>query len=266
MMENSVLLNSIFQLLVAAVIFVLLVYIVKFTLDKIKSSSFIKNSRFSNPLEYFPSEALFYLEQIFYVAMILIVVLIILYQIFNWTEGSGFIIALDIIISIYICIIRSWDSLSDKVLLFLLIPFSSITEIVFGNAYSLFNLFHILGYLYFIQFYYREFLKHTQSKGLGLSLIVTFSILLISFLFTILAEGVSPMDSMTMVTNAFTSNSFDASGKIMAGKINSLVLAWGGFILSIIGTATLSVSIIMKYVSSEFEDIKDTVKKNKGKK
>ena len=74
------------------------------------------------------------------------------------------------------------------------------------------------------------------------------------------------MDSMTMVTNAFTSNSFDASGKIMAGKINSLVLAWGGFILSIIGTATLSVSIIMKYVSSEFEDIKDTVKKNKGKK
>ena len=73
------------------------------------------------------------------------------------------------------------------------------------------------------------------------------------------------MDSATMVSNAFTRNSFDATGKIMIGKINSLVLAWGGFILSIVGTATLAVSIVMSYVSRQFEDMKDFVKNKKEK-
>ncbi|WP_407422213.1 hypothetical protein [Methanobrevibacter sp.] len=267
MMDNSFLMYSTFQLLAAAAIFVILVYMAKFLRNKLKSSSFLKNSRFANPLEYFPSEPLFYLEQVFYIVIILIFILIILYLTFNWTKGATFIFAFDILISIYLCINRSWDSLSDKVLLFLLIPFASITGILFGHdVFSFLSLFHILGYLYFIQYYYREFLKYTESNGLGLSIIVTFSILLVSFLFTILAEGVSPMDSMTMVSNAFTSNSFDASGKIMIGKVNSLVLAWGGFILSIVGTATLAVSIVMGYVSQEFKDMKDFVKKNKEEK
>ena len=263
-MDSSFIMNSIFQLLAAAVIFVILVYVIEFIRNKVKSSSFLKNSKFANPLEYFPSEPLFYLKQVFYIVMILTFVLIILYLIFNWTKGTTFIFVLDILISAYLSINRGWYSFNDKVLLFLLIPFASITGILFGNAvFSFLNLFHILGYLYFIQFYYHEFLKDTQSKGFGISIIVTFTILLISFLFTILAEGVSPMDSMTMVSNAFTSNSFDASGKIMIGKVNSLVLAWGGFILSIIGTATLAVSIVMNYVSHEFDDMKDFVRNKK---
>lgn len=267
MMDNSFLMYSIFQLLAAAGIFAILVYMTKFIRNKVKSSSFFKNSRFANPLEYFPSEPLFYLEQVFYIVTILVFILLILYLTFNWTKGSTFIFVIDILISAYLCINRSWDSFNDKVLLFLLIPFASIIEILFGNdIFSFLNLFHIIGYLYFIQFYYREFLKYTESNGLGISIIVTFSILLVSFLFTILAEGVSPMDSMTMISNAFTSNSFDASGKIMIGKVNSLVLAWGGFILSIVGTATLSVSIVMGYVSHQFKDMKDFVKNKKEEK
>ena len=266
MMDNSFLMYSVFQLLAAVGIFAILIYMAKFIRNKVKSSSFLKNSKFANPLEYFPSEPLFYLKQVFYMVMILIFILIILYLTFNWIKGSTVIFVLDILISIYLSINRSWDSFNNKVLLFLLIPFASITGILFGNsAFSFLNLFHILGYLYFIQFYYHEFVKYTESNGLGLSIIVTFTILLVSFLFTILAEGVSPMDSATMVSNAFTSNSFDATGKIMIGKINSLVLAWGGFILSIVGTATLAVSIVMSYVSRQFEDMKDFVKNKKEK-
>lgn len=262
-MDSSFLMHSAFQVLAAAVIFVIIVYMTKFTLDTVKSSSFFKNSKFANPLEYFPSEPLFYLRQIGYIVMIFAFILISLYLIFNWTEGSTFIFVLDILISIYLGI-RDWDSFSDKVLLFLLIPFASIIGLLFGNdVFSFLNIFHILGYLYFAQLYYRKFLKETQSRGFGISIVVTFTILLVSFLFTILAEGVSPMDSMTMVSNAFTSNSFDATGKIMIGKINSLVLAWGGFILSIVGTATLAVSVVMKYVSREFNDMKEFVKKRK---
>lgn len=264
MMDNSFLMYSVFQLLAAAAIFAILVYMAKFLRNKLKSSSFLKNSKFAHPLEYFPSEPLFYLKQVFYIVMILLFILIILYLTFDWTKGATLIFVIDILISISLCINRSWDSLSDKVLLFLLIPFASIIGLLFGTTtFSFLDIIHILGYLYFIQFYYREFLKYTENNGLGLSILVTFSILLVSFLFTILAEGVSPMDSMTMVSNAFTSNSFDASGKIMIGKVNSLVLAWGGFILSIVGTATLSVSLVMGYVSRQFGDMKDFVKKKK---
>ena len=90
-----------------------------------------------------------------------------------------------------------------------------------------------------------------------------FVIILVSFLFTILVENVSPMDSMTMVSNAFTSNSFDASGKNIIGKLNSLVLAWSGFILSGVGTATLAVSIVNNYVDRQFSEMKEFVKKKK---
>lgn len=263
-MDNASLTYSAFQLLAVAGIFVFIVYMVEFIRNKIKSSSFMKNSRFANPLEYFPAEPLFYIKQIFNMVMIFVFILISLYLVFNWTEGATFILVLDILISAYLAINWGWDSFNDKVLLFLLIPFTSLTELLFGNTTSIFlNLLHILGYLYFIQIYYRKFLKDTRSKGFGISITVTFSILLISFIFTMLSEGVPPIDSMTMISNAFTSNSFDASGKILIGKINSLVLAWGGFILSIVGTATLAVSIVKGYVSREFKDMKDFVKKKK---
>jgi hypothetical protein len=69
-----------------------------------------------------------------------------------------------------------------------------------------------------------------------------------------------------MVSNAFTSNSFDASGNNIIGKLNSLILAWSGFILSGVGTATLAVSIINQYVDRQFSEMKDLVKKKKEKK
>jgi hypothetical protein len=98
---------------------------------------------------------------------------------------------------------------------------------------------------------------------LGITIILLFGIILVSFLFTLLAEDVSPIDSITMVSNAFTSNSFDASGQNIIGKLNSLVLAWSGFILSGVGTATLAASIVNRYVSGQFAELKEVVKKKK---
>ena len=80
-----------------------------------------------------------------------------------------------------------------------------------------------------------------------------------------IVEEVSPLDSMAMVTNAFTSNSFDAAGKSVIGKLDSLVLAWGGFLLSGVGTATLSVSIINRFVDREFDELEEFIKNNKKK-
>jgi hypothetical protein len=258
---------SIFQILVAIGVFAALGYIAKYIVNKGKLMARFKKSRLSNPEEYFPSEVLFILKQVFYLIVILVIVMVCLYLTFDWNEGFYFAYLLDIVLSIYLALKMDKDSLKDKVLLFLLIPFGSITGILFGDSIVvLFDLTHIIGYLYFIKVYFRKFIEYSENNGLGITIILLFSIILISFLFTIVVENVSPMDSLTMVSNAFTSNSFDASGQNIIGKLNSLVLAWSGFILSGVGTATLDASIVNNYVSRQFAEMKDLVKKKKEEK
>ena len=257
----------IFQILVAMGVFVALAYAARYIANNGRLINRFKKSRLSNPLEYFPSEAVFLLKQVFYLAVIMVIIIICLYLTFDWNEGFYFIYLLDIVVSIYLALKMDKDSRKDKVLLFLLIPFGSITALLFGEGIVvLLDLTHIIGYLYFIKVYFRKFVDYTENNGLGVTIILLFAIILISFLFTILVENVSPMDSMTMVSNAFTSNSFDASGQNIIGKLNSLVLAWSGFILSGVGTATLAASIVNSYVSRQFGELKDTVKKKNEKK
>ena len=254
----------IFQILVAMGVFVALAYVARYIANNGRLINRFKKSRLSNPLEYFPSEAVFLLKQVFYLAVIMVIIIICLYLTFDWNEGFYFIYLLDIVVSIYLALKMDKESRKDKVLLFLLIPFGSITALLFGEGIVvLLDLTHIIGYLYFIKVYFRKFVDYTENNGLGITIILLFAIILISFLFTILVENVSPMDSMTMVSNAFTSNSFDASGKNIIGKLNSLVLAWSGFILSGVGTATLAVSIVNNYVDRQFSEMKEFVKKKK---
>ena len=254
----------IFQILVAMGVFVALAYAARYIANNGRLINRFKKSRLSNPLEYFPSEAVFLLKQVFYLAVIMVIIIICLYLTFDWNEGFYFIYLLDIVVSIYLALKMDKDSRKDKVLLFLLIPFGSITALLFGEGIVvLLDLTHIIGYLYFIKVYFRKFVDYTENNGLGVTIILLFAIILISFLFTILVENGSPMDSMTMVSNAFTSNSFDASGKNIIGKLNSLVLAWSGFILSGVGTATLAVSIVNNYVDRQFSEMKEFVKKKK---
>ena len=254
----------IFQILVAMGVFVALAYAARYIANNGRLINRFKKSRLSNPLEYFPSEAVFLLKQVFYLAVIMVIIIICLYLTFDWNEGFYFIYLLDIVVSIYLALKMDKESRKDKVLLFLLIPFGSITALLFGEGIVvLLDLTHIIGYFYFIKVYFRKFVDYTENNGLGITIILLFAIILISFLFTILVENVSPMDSMTMVSNAFTSNSFDASGKNIIGKLNSLVLAWSGFILSGVGTATLAVSIVNNYVDRQFSEMKEFVKKKK---
>ena len=265
-MEN-ILLSFIVQLLVSFGIFAVLVFTGKFIANKVKSSSTFKNSRFFNPLEYFPIEKMSSLKQIFYLVMISVFIVIDLYLLFGWDDGVIFISVIDILISIYLAFNVSNGSLKGKIILFSLIPFASIARLIFGESIViLFDFFHIIAYLYFIQVYYRKFVNYTQNYGLGITIILLFAIVLVSFLFTILAEGVSPLDSIVMVSNAFTSNSFDASGNSIVGKLDSLVLAWGGFILSGVGTATLAVSMILRNVDRQFDEMEDLIKGKKKEK
>ncbi|RAP52450.1 MAG: hypothetical protein BZ138_03105 [Methanosphaera sp. rholeuAM270] len=257
-MYNGVLL--VFVLVISALIF----YVLKFILGKIKSSTYLKNSRFFNPLEYMPIEEIMTLKQVYYLVMILVLIIIILYLIFDWADGLNFIYVLDILLSTFFIMKLDTSSLKGKVLYVLLIPLASLSGLFFDyTLLILYNIFHIFALSYYIEVYYRKFLEYTENNGLGITIILLFSIITVSFLFTILAENVSPLDSMTMVTNAFTSNSFEASGKTVVGKLDSLLLAWGGYILSGVGTATLSVSIIKGFTNKRFDHLEELIKKNK---
>ena len=263
-MENMPILISIIQILCAIGVFAVLTYACNYLVNKITSSDQFKNSKFLNPLEYFPKEEVQNLRQVFYLTMMLIFIILILYSIFEWNEGLFYMALVDIIVSLYLVRTMKRDSVKDKILLFFMIPIGALTYVIFGQyVFIIVGLLHIIGYLYFIKVYYRKFVQYTENNGLGITIIVLFSIVLVSFLFTMLVEDVSPLDSIVMVTNAFTSNSFDPSGTSVIGKLDSLVLAWGGFILSGVGTATLAVSIIRRFVDRQFDDMEELIKNKK---
>ena len=68
---------------------------------------------------------------------------------------------------------------------------------------------------------------------------------------------------MEMVSNAFTSNGYAILGETTVGKLNAIVLVWAGFILSGVGTATLTAAIIKRHLNSRFDELEDKIKKNK---
>ncbi|WP_296803923.1 hypothetical protein [uncultured Methanobrevibacter sp.] len=106
-------------------------------------------------------------------------------------------------------------------------------------------------------------MEYTETNSLGITIILLFSIIFVSFIITMLVEEVSPINSMVMVSNAFTSNGYSILGSSGWGKFNSLILVWSGFFLSGVGTATLTVTIVMKHVNNEFDRLEDLAKKNK---
>ena len=65
-----------------------------------------------------------------------------------------------------------------------------------------------------------------------------------------------------MVSNAFTSNGYAVLGDSPIGKLNSLFLVWGGYILSGVGTATLTTALLSRHFNKRFEELEELIKKN----
>ena len=106
--------------------------------------------------------------------------------------------------------------------------------------------------------YYDKFQEYTESNGLSITILVLFIIVFLSFIITQFVEGVNPLDSLVMVSNAFTSNGYAILGNSITGKLNALVLVWGGYILSGVGTATLTAAILLRHFNSKFEEMEES--------
>ena len=232
------------------IIFLILVGIGTFVYKKVMSGS----NALSNLGEVLPEDEIHTLKQVFYLTLMALAFIDILYALIS-SEGLIYFVIFDIALSLFLAITLDKSSLKGKIILLLLVPFDSINFLLFGSLLlSYIDVIHVLVFLYFIKFYYDKFRQYTESNGLSITIVVLFALIFISFIVTQIVEGVYPLDSLVMVSNAFTSNGYAVLGTTIAGKLNAIVLVWGGYILSGVGTATLTAAILMKHFNHKFED------------
>lgn len=257
----------IYEFVIAILIFGALFVAGKLIFKKLKDSK----SKVLNPLEYFPEEEVQTLRQVFYLVMMLIFFVFILYIIV--VPGNDFmgVAVVQLLVSLYIAFTLDYSSWKNRVLFFLLIPYESIALIAFNESIVLLPIYaiHVLVYAYLIKVYYGKFRHYTETNSLGITIILLFSIIFVSFIVTCFAENVDPLNSLVMVSNAFTSNGYAILGNTGIGKLTAIFLVWGGYTISGVGTATLTVAILSRHykkreneLNKRLDELESLIKNN----
>ena len=250
---------KIIEYFVEIAVFMVLMVIASFLLKKIMKS----RNKIFNPREYFPEEEIHSLRQVFYLIMMAACFINILYSLVFVSTDVIYLVIFDILLSLFVAIRLDSSTLKNKILILLLVPYGSLTYLLFGNTLvGLLDFLHVPIFIYIIKIYYDKFREYTDSNGLGIAIILLFLIVFISFLATQIAEGANALDSLVMVSNAFTSNGYAVLGNSIAGKLDAIVLVWAGYILSGVGTATLTAAILTRHFNSKFEELEELIKKN----
>ena len=203
-----------------------------------------RHNRLLNATEYLPKEETQTLKQVFYLIIITLCFVDILY---------------------IACLAIKKDTTTEKIIMLFLIPLSSLLHSTLDDPAILLLILlavHFIGLAYVIKVYYSKFIHFTESNGLGISILLLFGLVFVSFIFTSFAEGKNLLDSLVMVSNAFTSNGYAVLGDTPIGKLNSLFLVWGGYILSGVGTATLTTALLSRHFNKRFEELEELIKKN----
>ncbi len=249
--------------IISLLAYLILFGIVNFIFKHVKNY----NNRLLNPIEYIPEEEFHTLKQVFYLIMMVLFFLFILYDfVLEGVDIKGVCI-LEIIVIIYVSSNLKYDSWKTKLLFFLMIPYGSIAYLLLGenSIISILDILNLIAYVYLMKIYYDKFKNYTETNGLGIAIILLFSIVFISFLNTSIVEDTGPLNALVMVSNAFTSNGYAVLGKSSLGKINSILLVWGGYILSGVGTATLTAAILTKHFNRKFDALEELIKNNNKK-
>lgn len=253
---------QILKLILVLIVYLVLILVINFINKKIDFKSY----KILNPQEYFPDEEIHSLRQLFYLIMMGLFFVNILYLLMTIGTDVYYLALFDIALSLYVAVSLDKTSLKNKILAFLLIPLGSLTYVIFGNTLvGLLDFIHVPVYIYMIKIYFDKFREYTESNGLGIAILLLFTIVFLSFLFTQVAESVNPLDSLVMVSNAFTSNGYTVLGKTIPGKIDGVILVWSGYILSGVGTATLASAILIRHFNNKIEEYDDRLRKMDAK-
>lgn len=217
-----------------------------------------------NPREYLPEDEIHTLRQVIYLILMAACFVNVLYAVMFVESDLFYFTLLDLALSLYIAITIDKSTLKGKLLVVLLIPFGAISFLVFHKSIiGIVDFIHVPVFLYFIKYYYDRFKEYTTSHGLGITILLLFSIVFFSFILTAVVENENPLNALVMVSNAFTSNGYAVLGTSTAGKINSLVLVWSGFVISGVGTATLTAALLSRQFNKKFERLEQMIKDNK---
>ena len=257
--ELDYLLISVVELFIVLIVFFVLMGIGTFIYKRVRNSS----NQFLNPLEYFPQEELHSLKQVFILIIMALCFINVLYSMVFYDGDLIYFAIFDILLSVFIAVTIKKETNWDKLLVILLVPYGSLCYVFFRfQPIALLDFIHIPVFLYMVKYYYDKFREYTQTNSLGVTIVLLFAIVFISFLVTVTVESGNPLDSLVMVSNAFTSNGYAVLGSTIPGKINSIFLVWSGYIISGVGTATLTVAILTKYFNKRLDELEELIKKN----
>lgn len=257
-------------LYIAVVILILLIEIIIFTLC-VRGLNYLfkflkkrSKNKYFDVTEYLPEEEVHTLRQVYYLIMMtLLVINLFALIILGDAEIMNFAI-FEFILSIIVCEGMPRETTRDKLVMITLVPFASMMFFTFENMdLMLFDFIRIIGLIYGIKFYYNRFMTYTAANSLGHTILLLFIIIFISLFFTSFAENENLLNALVMVSNAFTSNGYSILGTTIPGKINAIFLVWSGYVLSGVGTATLTSALIIKHYDKKFDEIKEELKELK---
>ena len=252
--------KTLFQLLTVLSIFLVLTLLGGFIYRKLKN----RYGNSLNPTDFLPEDEIHTLRQVFYLILLASCVINIFYGFTAADIGESYNWAMfDIILSLYFAI--KLDNLSKKNILLwaLLVPYGSLSYPIFGLNFIIFiDFIHILVFTYFAKVNFDKFMKYTNSNGLGVTILLLFAIIFASFFITQYSEGVNALDSLVIVSNQFTGNGYSVFGESASGKIDSLFLVWGGYIISGVFAATLTAAILTRHFKKEFEELRELIEED----
>ena len=211
--------------------------------------------------ELLPEDEIHSLRQVFYLILMALCFLNIFYSIIGFSmEFIYYAVIYDIILSLYCAITLDKSTVKNKIIWLLLIPYGGLCYTLFDlNLVIFLDLIHVLIFIYFTKIYYDKFMEYTDSNGLGITIILLFVIIFSSFIIIQYAENVNALDSLVMVSNQFTGNGFSVFGDSILGKLNSLLLVWGGYVISGASAATLTAAILIKHFKKRFEELEKLI-------
>ena len=245
--------ETLFQFVIVIFIFLVLTLIGSFAYAKIKS-------RYLDAIdvnELLPEDEIHSLRQVFYLILMALCVANIFYSFMGeGVEFYNYFPIFDIALSLYFAIKLDKTSIKNKILWLLLVPYGALCLLLFNHYLVIYmHIIHVLVFIYIGKLSFDKFMEYTNSNGLGITIIVLFMIIFLSFFITQYSEGVNALDSLVMISNQFTGNGFAVFGNSIAGKLNSLLLVWGGYVISGAGAATLTAAILVKHFNKRFKEL-----------
>lgn len=217
-----------------------------------------------NPNDFLPIEEIKSLMQLYFLLIILLIYICIMNFFFNNFGISGELIfinsLIDIILSVFLVTIYYDGSTRGKIISIFLLPIVSISYILFGGSLIRYwDFIRIPILLYLVVIFYNKFIDYTERNNLGKTILILLSIIYTGILLTIVLEKQNPIDAVAMVTNAITSNGYAALGDSEGGVLTSVFLAWGGYIISGVATATLAADIIHRNSRKKFRNMETKI-------